>query len=123
MLLCYVSFGYAVVESDENAQNFEFSRRYSKISWVMFKSRPEKLNRTRPSEGTGRLNKSVEFLESRIYLSSLEFGWLPDHGIEFFSLFVKDLVNKWSVLFERIRAHLAETVSYILLLVEGEVYR
>jgi len=61
-------------------------------------------------EGCGPETR-MKCLSSRIYISTLPFGWLPDHGIQFFSLFLRDLKHKWSALFSMAEEHLARTVS------------
>ncbi|KAF8544142.1 hypothetical protein BDD12DRAFT_873510 [Trichophaea hybrida] len=56
----------------------------------------------------------MEILSSRIYISTLSFGWIPDHRLEFFSLFLRNLKQKWCLLFDTAEHHLASTREKLL---------
>lgn len=45
------------------------------------------------------------------YRSSLEYGWVPNHAVDFVTLFIRDLENKWKEIFKKAELHLKETVS------------
>jgi hypothetical protein len=58
----------------------------------------------------------MPILKSKDYISSLGCGWLPVHGLEFFTMFVQELVPKWENLLDAAEAHLFSVVSSLSLL-------
>lgn len=48
------------------------------------------------------------------FRSTLECGWVPNHGVEFFTLFVSHLHAKWRDLFKQAEFHLCENVCITL---------
>jgi hypothetical protein len=55
----------------------------------------------------------VPILKSKDYISSLKCGWLPVHGVEFFTMFVQELVPQWKKLLDAAEVHLSGVVSYL----------
>lgn len=45
------------------------------------------------------------------YRNSLSNSWIPDHSMEFVTLFISDLHNKWRELFKAAQEHQANNVS------------
>ncbi|KAF8535308.1 hypothetical protein BDD12DRAFT_350432 [Trichophaea hybrida] len=111
-LRCYASFQYYVGHSYQDSDvdcrsSFEMTPQRSSISWIMLKGK-------RRDEQTSSPGARMEILSSRIYISTLSFGWIPDHGLEFFSLFLRDLKQKWCLLFDTAENHLASTREKLL---------
>jgi len=52
-----------------------------------------------------KIMRSVEFY------SALDSLWVPDHGVDFFGLFLLDILGKWLELFTQARSHLSRSVS------------
>ena len=48
---------------------------------------------------------------SKLFMSSLDIGWIPDNCVDFFTYFVKSLTEKWMDLFALADEHLAMAVS------------
>lgn len=59
---------------------------------------------------------------SEDFRSTLDIGWIPDHGIDFFTLFILDLHAKWRVLIEKADSHLSTNVSIFPLVAPGRIY-
>jgi hypothetical protein len=53
-------------------------------------------------------------LRSKEYFSTLPYGWIPAHGMQFFTLFIQDLHAKWDVIFRDAEAHLVKRVSHTI---------
>jgi hypothetical protein len=67
-----------------------------------------------PSGNTEPFFRSIE------YRSTLNYGWVPSHGVEFFKLFIVDLHEKWRDVLDKANSHLAESVCMpFLILVES----
>lgn len=69
----------------------------SEISWIMRKAES--------TDGKSNIFRSMN------YRSSLEYGWVPNHAVDFVTLFIRDLENKWKEIFKKAELHLKETVS------------
>jgi hypothetical protein len=81
----------------------------SEISWIMVRPEPE----PDPSaDDDSTKEKSKAILVSKDFFSNMEYGWIPEHGVEFFTLFIEDLHKKWNQLFRQADTHLAKTVSF-----------
>lgn len=110
LLICYVAFDFYVHKPMDKsdpvtlaaaaATGIPFGTRVEKtqISWVMRK--PE-------SDDRRSMFRSMNFR------SSFEYGWIPDHGLGFFALFIQDLAQKWREIFRRAEEHLKEAVSVL----------
>lgn len=65
-----------------------------------------------PSVGAlsgGETNESVFMSED--FRGTLEVGWIPESGVEFFKLFIADLHNKWRVVLDGADEHLRQNVG------------
>lgn len=71
----------------------------TQISWVMRKT----------ESGDQR-----SIFRSMNFRSSFGCGWIPDHGVDFFTLFIQDLAQKWRDIFKKAENHLKDTVSSTL---------
>lgn len=71
----------------------------TQISWVMRKT----------ESGDQR-----SIFRSMNFRSSFGYGWIPDHGVDFFTLFIQDLAQKWRDIFKKAENHLKDTVSVAL---------
>lgn len=74
------------------------------MSWIMRKPRiaPE----DDPTE-----TKFIPIFRTEDFRSTLDIGWIPDSGLDFFTLFVEDLHAKWGDLMDRASEHLVNYVS------------
>lgn len=66
--------------------------------------------------------KSNPIFRSMNYRSTLEYGWVPNHGVDFFTLFIRDLQNKWQEIFKKADIHLKESVCIRWLIMETPSY-
>lgn len=48
----------------------------------------------------------------------MEYGWVPNHGVDFVTMFIRDLENKWKEIFRVAEIHLKEIVSVYLVMEE-----
>lgn len=76
----------------------------SEMSWIMRKPRI-----TPKDDPTGV--KSNPIFRTEDFRSTLDIGWIPESGLDFFTLFVEDLHKKWKDLMERAESHLVNYVS------------
>lgn len=114
LLICYVAFDFFVhkpldrsdptVAAAAAAGGISFVTGFQKtqISWVMRKT----------ESGDQR-----SIFRSMNFRSSFRYGWIPDHGVDFFALFIQDLAEKWRDIFKKAENHLKDTVSIILPLI------
>ncbi|CUS13966.1 unnamed protein product [Tuber aestivum] len=104
-LRCFVSFRYFRVLSSDSAGldgSFPMRAKYSRISWVM-----ESL-KSHHTDIDGRGVKDVvPILKTKTYISTLKCGWVPAHGVEFFTMFVQELLPKWAKLIDAAELHLS----------------
>lgn len=82
----------------------------TEISWTLRRP-PSKLNVKAHPEAPADGEKAPIF-RSTDYRSTLDIGWIPNHGIDFFSLFILDLQKKWRDLLEKADDHLSSNVSF-----------
>lgn len=78
----------------------------SEMSWIMRK--PRIIPEDDPTEV-----KSNPIFRTEDFRSTLDIGWIPESGLDFFTLFVEDLHKKWKDLMERADSHLVNYVSNI----------
>lgn len=66
-----------------------------------------------PDDDPGRPTetKSNPIFRTEDFRSTLDIGWIPDSGLDFFTLFLEDLHGKWKNLMERADSHLIKYVS------------
>ncbi|KAL0639987.1 hypothetical protein Q9L58_000815 [Maublancomyces gigas] len=112
LLICYVAFDFFVHKPMDRSDPvtmaaaaatgipFGTSIEKTQISWVMRK--PE-------SDDQRSMFRSMNFR------SSFEYGWIPDHGLGFFTLFIQDLARKWREIFRKAEEHLKEARENLLL--------
>lgn len=117
LLSCYVCFEFLTqIPDTENEKTprslgkaFKTKNQKSEISWIM---RKPCINPDAQSDLEGRADaKSNPIFRSEDFRSTLSIGWIPDSGLDFFTLFILDLHKKWRVLFEKADSHLVESVS------------
>lgn len=79
----------------------------SQISWVMQKPHISLGGDTgqRTDAGSNPIFRTEDFR------STLDVGWIPDSGLDFFTLFLEDAHRKWKDLTEEAHSHLAKSVS------------
>lgn len=73
------------------------------MSWIMRKPR------IAPEDDLTE-TKFIPVFRTEDFRSTLDIGWIPDSGLDFFTLFVEDLHTKWKDLMERAHSHL---VNYV----------
>lgn len=110
LLICYVAFDFfvhrpldksdaaAAAAAAASGVSFTTGIQKTQISWVMQKTE---------SDDRRSIFRSMNFR------SSFEYGWIPNHGVDFFTLFIQDLDSKWHDIFRRAENHLKDTVSVI----------
>lgn len=64
-----------------------------------------------PGKGVGEDSKPI--FRSEDFRSTLNIGWIPENGVDFFTLFIIDLHKKWRVLLEQADIHLSRNVGEI----------
>lgn len=100
--------------SDTDAKNvepFRMKGEVSQISWTMI-ARSD-VNKGLDAKGSID-QKPLVNLRTVEYRGTLNIGWVPDHGVEFFTLFIIDLHSKWRRNLEDARRHQATNVSPVL---------
>jgi len=108
-LRCFASFKYYRVISPDSAGldgSFPIRPEYSRISWVM-----ESLKSHYTDIDRRGVKDVVPILKTKTYISTLKCGWVPAHGIEFFTMFVEELSPKWQKLIDEAELHLSGVVS------------
>lgn len=107
LLICYVAFDFpvhkpldksdpiAMAAAAANGVPFVTGVQKSQISWVMRKTESD--------------HRSI--FRSMNFRSSFKYGWIPDHGVGFFTLFIQDLALKWREIFKKANDHLRDAVS------------
>lgn len=111
ILSCYVCFEFLTqapgnhdhlsATNPDNAFRTEVHK--SEISWTLQSDPAGPADPTNPNSDP--LFRSVDFR------STLNIGWIPDNGVDFFTLFIIDLHNKWRVLFDAADSHLTLSVG------------
>lgn len=104
LLRCYLRFD-GPLEDD----SFGLQTPRSEMSWIMRK--PCII----PEDDPGRTTetKSNPIFRTEDFRSTLDIGWIPDSGLDFFTLFLEDLHIKWKNLMERADSHLIKYVSNV----------
>lgn len=102
LLRCYLRFDGPLVDDP-----FQLQTPKSEMSWIMRK--PCII----PNDDPGRpiQAKSYPIFRTEDFRSTLNIGWIPDSGLDFFTLFFVDLHKKWKDLMERADSHLINYVS------------
>ncbi|RPB10397.1 hypothetical protein P167DRAFT_253492 [Morchella conica CCBAS932] len=90
-------------------KSFQTTTRGSEISWTMLK--PE----TVPDADCPVETKASPIFQTIDYRSTIDIGWIPDHGVDFFILFFVDLHDKWRHIFEQAELHLSNSRKTLLL--------
>lgn len=90
--------------SKKGVKPFRMKGETSRISWIMVARSDDSTSKS-PADQKPLVNlRTVE------YRGTLNIGWIPDHGVEFFTLFVVDLHGKWRKNMENARQHQATNV-------------
>jgi len=108
-LRCFASFRYyRAIFSDSVGLDGSFPIRaeYSRISWVMENSKSHYTDISRQE-----IKCVAPTLKTKTYISTLKCGWVPAHGVEFFTIFVEELLPKWDKLIDAAELHLSGVVS------------
>ena len=108
-LRCFASFRYYRALPPESAGldgSFPIRAEYSRISWVM-----ESLKSHYTDIDARGVKDVVPVLKTKTYISTLKCGWMPVHGVEFFTMFVKELLPRWEKLIDAAELHLFGVVS------------
>lgn len=61
--------------------------------------------------GTGTNADSKPVFRSEDFRSTIDIGWIPENGVDFFTLFIVDLHKKWRALFDEADSHLSLNVG------------
>ena len=115
ILICYVRFEY--FETVPNSEDsFATKSAKSEIFWIMVRvsvgDEPDTPGSHGPrSAGSLPTTPKIVMLRSKDYFSTLPYGWIPAHGMQFFTLFLEDLHAKWDAIFRDADVHLANRVS------------
>lgn len=83
---------------------FRMKGETSRISWIMVARSDDSTSKSPVDQ------KPLVNLRTVEYRGTLNIGWIPDHGVEFFTLFVVDLHGKWRKNMENARQHQATNV-------------
>lgn len=54
---------------------------------------------------------SAPIFQSEDFRGTLEIGWIPESGVDFFTWFIVDLHKKWRVVFDDADDHLRKNVN------------
>lgn len=68
---------------------------------------------TQSDPGNGANEDSKPIFRSEDFRSTFNIGWIPENGIDFFTLFIIDLHKRWRVLLEQADIHLSKNVGEI----------
>lgn len=103
-----------VNDGDQGAvKPFRMKGETSRISWIMVARSDDNTNKEEPDSKNPTEQKPLVNLRAVEYRGTLNIGWIPDHGVEFFTLFIADLHEKWRKNLEDARIHQAVNVSSI----------
>lgn len=78
----------------KNVEPFRMKGETSQISWIMVARSDGNANKGSDSKYPID-QKPLVNLRTVEYRGTLNIGWVPDHGVEYFTLFVADLHAKW----------------------------
>lgn len=132
LLTCYVGFEFLVhdpdTESDKTRNSsgptagkpFKTRLEKTEISWSM--RRPSSDTDGKPGLRNSTDSVTYTIFQSVDYRSTLDIGWIPDHGVDFFSMFIVDLQKKWTDLLKSADKHLTNNVSSLLSLATNETF-
>lgn len=116
-LSCYICFEWFHAREPRKASDlsveilgkkFQVELRKNEISWIMRK--PCVSPNTGVDPGKHATTASFIF-RSEDFRSTLDIGWIPDSGVDFFLLFILDLHRKWRALLDNADLHLISSVS------------
>lgn len=122
-LSCYVCFEILTVPDIEReisstlGNAFQTNTQKSEISWTMRKPCVALDAKSDPGKGANENSKPI--FRSEDFRSTLSIGWIPENGVDFFTLFIIDLHKKWRVLLEQADIHLSGNVGEIRSLVNN----
>lgn len=78
----------------KSVEPFRMKGETSQISWIMVARSDGNANKG-PDSRYPIDQKPVVNLRTVEYRGTLNTGWVPDHGVEYFTLFIADLHSKW----------------------------
>lgn len=115
LLRCYVSFNFYMQDPNSKKaprDSFEVKAEKSEISWIMRKLRTDRKGDTDTDSNKNGTSADPYFIfRSEDFRSTLDIGWIPESGVDFFTIFINDLHKKWKDLLEGIDEHLDNNVS------------
>lgn len=92
---------------------FRMKGETTRVSWIMVARSDDNTNKEGSDSKSPTDQKPLVNLRTVEYRGTLNIGWIPDHGVEFFTLFIADLHEKWRKNLEDARIHQAINVSGI----------
>lgn len=122
-LSCFVCFEFLSVSDIEgeisgtSGNAFQTNTQKCEISWTMRKRCIGLDAQSDPGKGVNEDLKPI--FRSEDFRSTLSIGWIPENGVDFFTLFIIDLHKKWRVLLEQADIHLSRNVGEIRSLVNN----
>lgn len=115
LLSCYICFELLQVpntEDDQTSENlgrpFQADLQKKEISWIMRKACVQDFQ---PDPETLIDANSYPIFRSVDFRSTIDIGWIPDNGIDFFTLFILHIHEEWRALFEKADIHQVINVS------------
>jgi hypothetical protein len=92
---------------NHEASSYTFTEEPCGISWIMRYGQNNELAEGNSESSTVLVEDGDfgGFFQSIDFRSTLTNGWIPRDGVEFFSLFLKEVEKKWIALFEASNVH------------------
>lgn len=97
--------------------NFETDKRKLKISWSMWRvdasttsTASERRGPTKEGVVDSKTKPLVDICRSMDFRSTMDHGWVPSHGVEFFTLFIQHLHEQWGAIVAQAERHLVKSV-------------
>lgn len=93
---------------------FETEIRKAQIFWMMWKeaadSDPQRKVPIEPNTVDLNTGSPIPICRSMHFRSIMDHSWIPSHGVEFFTLFIKHLHEQWTAICTEADIHLADSV-------------
>lgn len=106
-LICYVHFSFSGQRDAEDLSgNFQVQAPDLRILWLMKRTLSESSEEDQPGSENNRkiVWRSVEFR------STMRYFWIPENGVDFFTLFVTGVTEQWASIFSQAKTHLSKRV-------------
>lgn len=130
VLACYVSFDVLattpageITDTDDvdylehELANFGTDKRELKISWSMWRVNTsaasaafERRGPTKEGVVDSKTKPLADICRSMDFRSTMDHGWVPSHGVEFFTLFIQHLHEQWGAIVAQAERHLVKSV-------------